>query len=223
VREMHPEAVAFLSDFNRIKGFLYACAGRINYRRTGAVDDDDLVQEGFVAIWKAASNWTPTRPNGKRSGKFSSYAFSVARHAMLGAIPGMRENILRRWYFKKKGREAPDAPMEMNGLARSMETIGDSDKESARRLAMNDAIVVLRKMDPRDAMIVIDRFFFGYTQKEIGAKHGMSQNGVSQVLKRALGRNGGRAACDDPKWKRDAFIARPTKRPMRMTVLEDEA
>lgn len=221
---MHEEASAFLNDTAKVRGFLYACANRIDYRKTGVFDADDLVHEGWLAIWQAAPSWKPVREAGKRSGRFSSFAYSVARHAMLAALPGMTANLQRRWYYRvRRGKEAPDQPMEMNGLTQSMVTIGVRDEKVVRRVAMMDAMDALRRLPPRDARIVIDRFYFGRSQREIGARYGLAQNQVSKILKRALGRNPGRAACDDPKWTRDTFVNRPTKRPMRMTVVEEEA
>ena len=83
--------------FNENKGIVYYCYSRLFLDDFIKKSKEDLVQEGFLALWKACTCYDPSL-----NIKISTYMFSVVKHAMCMWI---RKN--RNYYYNIISLEEP--------------------------------------------------------------------------------------------------------------------
>ena len=116
---------------------------------------DDFLQEGRMALWEAVKKY-----NGKAL--FSTFAHTVVRNTLYNYVNKMK-------LFKEKNLTIPLTEQ-------TMESIEYVDTED---LFIKDAI----DADP-NAPILEDYFVLGFSQEEVAKRNGLSQQRVSQIVRK---------------------------------------
>jgi RNA polymerase sigma factor (sigma-70 family) len=159
VRDRDERAIEVLYD--RFGSALYSLACRVTRNERAA---QDIVQEVFVAVWKDAGRWDPSK------GTLSSWLFSLARHKSIDHV--RRETIIRR-------RTADvDPELEPSSM--------DVDQEAwlrIRRDRLREAIGALPDAQ-RTALELA--FFGGLTHPEVAERLGIPLGTAKTRIRTAL-------------------------------------
>jgi len=127
-------------------------------RFMGQLSSDTLKQCGLDGLWRALKSHDPSYQR-----KFTSSLYQFVEWECQRAM----ENL----YADRLPAEAltPDIP-------------ADDSAEQATAL-VNE---LLEFLTPEHRDIVVDRYIYNYTLKEIGDKHGYTDEGIRYILKKAL-------------------------------------
>lgn len=160
-------------------GLLFTLAK--SYRgRDPMVDDEDLMQAGFLGLVEAVSAWDPER------GAWSSVAIWYAKKAMREAL-GIRSTRKRAHL----GAVSLDAPISEDGDATRADLLPDESlPDSNERILMDERRAAVRaavgRLRGRKRDVVEWHDLEGQTLSLIGEGMGLSLQRVNQLRKKAL-------------------------------------
>jgi len=140
------DAAAFAVIYDRHSTAAYSLAYRMSGRRGIA---DDVMQDAFLALWRAAGRYDPQR--------------GTVRTWVLGIVHNRAIDALRRSTVHDSRRASDE------GIEERFEARERTDAEAVRR---GDAALVRRALDtlPPDQVRVIELAYFGgFTHSEIAA------------------------------------------------------
>lgn len=131
-------------------------------------DVEDLVQEGRVGLILATRKYDPAR------GKFSTYAIWWVRRAVL--------RVMARWPRADEPRDPNDPIWDQLTAPPAEAALEAAEVRSALEAA-------LRRLPPREALVLRRRFLDGLTLDAVGRElGGITREAVRQVQVRALAR-----------------------------------
>lgn len=134
----------------------------------------ELVSDAAVGVMEAAARWDP-----ERGVPFRAFALRRARGAI---IDEQRRTGVR----DRQGRER-EAVLSLDALVAG--TAAGHDIVAARWDGFREVDVrdLLRHLDARQRRIVVGYYWLGLTQAQIGAREGVSEARVGQIIKASLG------------------------------------
>jgi len=157
VAERRDEA-AFDEFYGRYGRAVYAVVVRLVGDRAGS---EDVVQQAFTNIWRAAAGYRRER------GPAKSWLFTIARNAALDALRS-RES-LSRW-------EVPDLPDDEPGL----------DERAAAAEGAYRVHVAVDGLPDREREVIELAYFHGLSQSEVAARLGAPLGTIKTRTRRAL-------------------------------------
>ena len=122
---------------------------------------EDALNEGLLAIWRNIDRYDPAQ------GSFANWAAAVVRYRAL--------DLARR-----AARQRPAGGPEELPAGRPAE-----DEPSSWRLELEE---IFSALPPAERKLVLRRYFYGYTAKQIAAAEGENLNTVNTRTARARGR-----------------------------------
>lgn len=136
------------------------------------VSRDDLVQEAYLAGWRAASRWRPDGGSG-----FTPY---VTRRAVGAVRDVLREHTgsTRAGLARPFAVALADAP---EPAATDRDTVLDIDLQETLERA-------LRSLKPRQRLVIVERFLHDRSNDDIGRDLGISASSVSLLATGGLKR-----------------------------------
>ena len=159
ISERDEQAIEALHE--RYSGPLYSLA----YQVTGGDRfAQDVVQEVFVAVWKNAGRFDPTR------GSLSSWLFSLARHKAIDLV--RREANVRR--------HTADVDLELE------EAVDDVDQEAWLRVRRDAVRAAIAELPEAQRTAVEMAFFGGLTHVEVSEALGIPLGTAKTRIRTAL-------------------------------------
>jgi RNA polymerase sigma factor (sigma-70 family) len=135
--------------------------------RQGALPRDELVAAGNLALVQAAHDFDP-----ERGTTFWPWAYRRVYGAMWDAV--------RAWtHYDHGSRTKPERVLVIHEL-------GEDEQPCVRAQADATYIVdALKALPPRQARVLVCRFFAGYTLEELAADEGVTPSRISQISAQA--------------------------------------
>lgn len=156
--------LAFASLYDRLSPFLYSMALRI---MNDANEAEDVLQDGFVYIWRQAGAFDPSR------GSVVSWAVLIVRNK---AIDRLR--------VRRKGELLQERATSLSGL------VSDRDDQSALEPLLRERRArlksVLAELAPEQREALQLSFFSGLTHEEIATKIAAPLGTVKARIRRGL-------------------------------------
>jgi RNA polymerase sigma factor (sigma-70 family) len=165
----------------------YVVREAARYAESFGVDQDDLIQEGFVGLLEADRRFVDM------GAKFLTYAayhvaVRVRRYAIEMSGPICRTEYQLEKYNLRFPTVSLDEPLTPGGGTYS-EVFGEDETvtEAADR-GLNRKLIfaAMQSLKKRERMVVTMRYFEGHSPVEIGRRMGVSRQYVLQLEKKAL-------------------------------------
>lgn len=151
---------------------------------------DDLVQCGLIGLWQALHRY-----DFSRGVAFTTFAAKRVKGAMIELSFGQRKRVRRgaiAWFhrigdqaFDEDSEEAMRVVLTPAVTEKGFDAVDDADELRC----------VLSGMDPRVRDLMQGVFLEGLTFKQAGARAGISESRVSQLMARVLNRARREPAC----------------------------
>lgn len=148
----------------------------------GRICEDDLRQEGRIALMRAVKRFDPSR-----GAMFSTYAWKAIQTGMLRLVEGISFAVHYphhyRWSDPVESRKRGTVNLDLSLL---LETAADDSQEHVyfereKVEATEDIFEKLAKCKPRFAEVIRRRYIEGETMESIGESLGISRQGVQQI------------------------------------------
>ena len=143
--------------------------GYVYQRRFSSFENhhEDLMQEGYLALWKACLNFDPSR-----NIQFSTYA--------VPAIERRMRDYIQKFVMKHKLLISLDDVVSEDGEGRELHLydILSLEEYSTAKQLINDALVQMKPKEQR----VIRKLMEGYLQDQVSEELGISQSSISKYL-----------------------------------------
>jgi RNA polymerase sigma factor (sigma-70 family) len=171
-QEPEPDVYAPESLFSMNQGLVNALASKMGDRH----QQDELRQVGRIALWEAAQKW---KPDGGT--KFSTFAYTGIARAIKNAqrSEGRQKSKAQEFGVDEEGG---DQSQQVPGR----DAAPDEDMEKQEQLGqLQDAMKQLQSKSPDAAKMVMMKFS-GRKLSEIAAEFGVTEQGASQAVSRAV-------------------------------------
>lgn len=170
--EPEPDVYAPESLFSLNQGLVNALASKMGDRH----QQDELRQVGRIALWKASQQWKPDSGT-----KFSTFAYTGIAQAIKNAqrTEGRQKSKAQEFGVDEEGG---DQSQQVPGR----DAAPDEDMEKQEQLGqLQDAMKQLQAKSPDAAKMVMMKFS-GKKLGEIAAEFGITEQGASQAVSRAV-------------------------------------
>lgn len=150
-------------------GLVWSVAQKLRGQTHPNIDVDDLVSDGALGLLRAAERFDPSR-----SVPFQSFALPIIRGAMLDGL--RRRNGWRKSVAPVPKFVALDRAMDRAVDDPNLVAIGRSDEVEA----------ILRRLAPRQRLLIRQHFLEGRMQRDVGSRLGISAARTSQLMSRTI-------------------------------------
>lgn len=132
--------------------------------QTKGLEIDDLIQEGYIALYRAIETFDPTK-----KAKFTTYAYNVIQRHIINVV------------VKHNGKNWKNVPEELVPIV--------PDTKAETRLIMLDQIISLFKsagLTKREQKVIELRYWQDLHFDEIGKEIGSSKTNTRYIFNKAL-------------------------------------
>lgn len=155
------------------------------YLRPG-IEMDDLVQEGYMGLCRAAQKYDPSR-----GAKFSTYAVRWIRSFAWRYVRNKTQVVKGRSVNGYSGWVdiySLSAPIRLgNGDAIEMSSGSlESTEQALECHILHDRVVGSRKVPKRTKLLILGHFVNNYSYRELGRAAGLSGERVRQIIEDGL-------------------------------------
>lgn len=128
----------------------------IALRWAPGLDWEDIVADTVLAIWQNADRFDP-------AGSFRAWAGAVARYRAIDAV-------------RAAARETPA------GQHTELEALGAAGPDEYFRTQLED---LFRGLSPEDRNLLLERYFYGYSPRQLARRLSLSENALNTRVSRA--------------------------------------
>ena len=132
---------------------------------------DDLIQEGFIALWKCCLNFDDSK-----GAAFSTYAIHAIENNMVNFAVRHAKRV-----SKLMSIQDPIFSGEKSGDFSYEQVLCDPHLDSAEIGILSQVEEIVKRIGGVSG-VVVQKILEGYTQKEIGSTIGISQSTVSRII-----------------------------------------
>lgn len=155
------DKTAFAALYREVSAKLFGVALRICGSREVA---EEVLQEGFVAIWAGAADYHPVR------GPAMGWLVTIVRHCAI--------DQLRRQQSRPEGHRAPEELLENFAQAGSPDT--GAEMRALRRC--------LDELDPQPRRAILLAYLYGLTREELATRLSVPLGTIKSWIRRGLER-----------------------------------